>query len=307
MTLFLEGGRQVALEKLANNAISTLNGSINNAVTSLTVTSAADFPTSGNFHVIVEDEIMLVTAVSGTTFTVTRAQENTAGASHASGVDIALILTAQSILNLIQQYSKSPYLVFEPTGVDDEFDDANFSGWTKVANATPVVTETEAGSQLSLVHPGGGTASQYIAYMKATTVNIGDKIEICFRCAQYDENFAIFSAIMADGNTYGAGSQVHVSWSPQQNLLSMMSQSNYNSNLLNTTYSMQKGIGHVFLRLTYSGTNTFQGEVSVDGIGWYKFNTSFSRTITPTHVGFGFSKWGGANFALMSLEYFRKS
>jgi hypothetical protein len=297
----------MSLEKLANNAISTLNGAINNSVTSLVVTSAANFPSSGNFHVIVEDEIMLVTAVSGTTFTVTRAQESTTAASHASGVDIALILTAASILNLIRQYSKSPYLVFEPTGVDDEFDDSSFSGWTKVANATPVITESEDGSQLSLVHPGGGSAGQLIAYMKSTTINTGDKIEMCFRMAQYDENFAIVALVMADGATYGSGNQVLCTFSPQQNLLSMMSHTNYNSNASNTTYSMrQQGTGYVFLRLTYVSANTFKGEVSIDGIQWFTFNSSFSRTITPTHVGFAITKWGGSNFMLCTLEYFRK-
>lgn len=297
----------MALEKLANNAITTLNGGINNSTTSVVVTSAADFPTSGNFHVIVEDEIMLVTSVSGSTFTVVRAQESTSAASHSSGVDIALILTAESILNLIKQYSKSPYPVFEPTGVDDEFDDGTFSGWTKVANATPVITEAENGSQLSLLHPGGGGAAQFIAYMKATTVNVGDSIEMCFRMLQADENFAIVSLIMADGNTYGAGNQVHASWSPQQNLLSMMTQTNYNSNSVNSTVSMQKnGSGFVFLRLTYTASNTFKGEVSVDGIQWHAYNSSFSRTLTPTHVGFGLSKWGGTSFMLMTLEYFKK-
>lgn len=297
----------MALEKLANNAVSTLNGAINNSVTTVTVTSAADFPASGNFHVIVDDEIMLVTAVSGNDFTVTRAQESTSAASHSSGVDIALILTAQSILNLIQQYSKSPYPVFEPTGVDDEFDDASFSGWTKVANATPVITESEDGSQLSLYHPGGGSAAQFIAYMKSTTINTGDSIEMCFRMIHADENFAIVSLIMADGATYGAGNQVHVSWSPQQNLVSMMTQTNYNSNSTNTTASMQKnGSGYLFLRLTYVSSNTFKGEVSCDGIQWHVFNASFSRTLTPTHVGFGISKWGGTNFMQMTLEYFKK-
>lgn len=87
----------MVVEVYTNNASTTLNGTINNSVTSLVVTSATGFPTSGNFRIIVEDEIMLVTAVSGTTFTVTRAHEGTTGASHASGVAVTQVHTAGAI------------------------------------------------------------------------------------------------------------------------------------------------------------------------------------------------------------------
>jgi hypothetical protein len=86
-------------ERFTNNASTTLNGAINNAVTSLVVTSAATFPTAGNFRIRIDDEIMLVTAVSGTTFTVTRAQEGTAAASHSSGATVREVLTAEVIKN----------------------------------------------------------------------------------------------------------------------------------------------------------------------------------------------------------------
>lgn len=82
------------MEKFANLANSPLNGTINNIVTSLIVTSATSFPTSGNFRIRVDDEIMLVTAVSTNTFTITRAQEGTAAASHTNGVTVYHIFTA---------------------------------------------------------------------------------------------------------------------------------------------------------------------------------------------------------------------
>ncbi|WP_337187587.1 hypothetical protein [Phenylobacterium sp.] len=81
-------------EQFANLAQTTLNGSINNSVTSLTVASASGFPATGNFRIIVDSEIMLVTAVSGANFTVTRGYESSTAASHASGVNVTLIITA---------------------------------------------------------------------------------------------------------------------------------------------------------------------------------------------------------------------
>lgn len=85
------------MEKYTNNAQTTLNGAINNSVTSLVVTSAATFPTAANFRLRIEDEIMLVTAVSGTTFTVTRGIEGTTAASHPDQAPVRHILTAGAL------------------------------------------------------------------------------------------------------------------------------------------------------------------------------------------------------------------
>lgn len=81
------------LEQFANNYESTLNGAINNSVGSLVVTSATGAPSSGQFRLRIENEILLVTAVSGTTFTVTRGVEGTTAASHADGATLKLVLT----------------------------------------------------------------------------------------------------------------------------------------------------------------------------------------------------------------------
>src|ERR1700759_3411090 len=86
-------------EKFSNNAQDTLNGAINNSVTSLVVHSASLFPTAGNFHIVIDSEIMLVTAVASTTFTVARAQEGTSAASHSDGATVRHVLTAQWLLN----------------------------------------------------------------------------------------------------------------------------------------------------------------------------------------------------------------
>jgi hypothetical protein len=85
------------VEVYANNAATTLNGGINNVVTSLIVTSASGFPSTGNFRILVDAEIMLVTAVSGTTFTVTRGVESTTATTHGNGAAVTHILTAGSL------------------------------------------------------------------------------------------------------------------------------------------------------------------------------------------------------------------
>ena len=56
-------------EKFKNLASTTLNGDIDDTTTSVVVNSAMGF-SGGDFRILIESEIMKVTGVSGTTFTV---------------------------------------------------------------------------------------------------------------------------------------------------------------------------------------------------------------------------------------------
>lgn len=90
----------------ANSISTTLNGGINNAVTSITVTSSTGFPaTPFNAKIVAEganaSEIINVTNVAGTTWTVTRASESYAGSAsasaHGTGAAVQHVLTAASV------------------------------------------------------------------------------------------------------------------------------------------------------------------------------------------------------------------
>jgi hypothetical protein len=83
----------VRYERLVNNAKTTLNGGINAAVTSITVTDGSVFPAEGDYRVIVGEEIMLVTARSSNTLTVVRGIESTAAASHPDATNVTAIVT----------------------------------------------------------------------------------------------------------------------------------------------------------------------------------------------------------------------
>jgi hypothetical protein len=89
----------MATEKFANNASTTLNGAILDTSQSLVVTSASGFPTNPQFRLKIDNEILLVTGVSGTTYTVTRGQEGTSGVGHANGATVTHILTADTLVH----------------------------------------------------------------------------------------------------------------------------------------------------------------------------------------------------------------
>jgi hypothetical protein len=105
-------------ETFANNASSTLNGSITNSDLTLIVTSAASFPASARFRLLLgtnpsTGEIVLVTGVAGTTFTILRAQEGTSASSWPNATAVTHILTAGAINQLKQDVYSSNVIVDE--------------------------------------------------------------------------------------------------------------------------------------------------------------------------------------------------
>ncbi len=94
-------------EQIINSAASTLNGGIDNIVTSLTVNNGAVFPPSGNFRILIDSELMLCTARSGNVLTVTRGVESTSAASHSNGAAVTHVATALGLTNFIAEHSIS--------------------------------------------------------------------------------------------------------------------------------------------------------------------------------------------------------
>lgn len=76
----------------ANNCSTTLNGAINAAVTSITVTSQTCFPSTGVF--VIDAEYFIYTASTATTFTVTRGAFGSTAASHATAAAVRFTVSA---------------------------------------------------------------------------------------------------------------------------------------------------------------------------------------------------------------------
>lgn len=87
----------MAAEQYSNGAQSTLNAGIDDNDLSLVVDSATGFPASGDFRILIGTEILLVTGVSGTTFTVTRGAEGSVAAAHSGGAVVTQIITKGSL------------------------------------------------------------------------------------------------------------------------------------------------------------------------------------------------------------------
>jgi hypothetical protein len=86
----------MSAENFANGYTTVLQGAITAGATSLVVASASGAP-SVPFKLSIDAEIVKVTAVAGTTYTVTRAQEGTTAAAHADGATVENLITAEPL------------------------------------------------------------------------------------------------------------------------------------------------------------------------------------------------------------------
>lgn len=176
-------------EQFKNLASTTLNGDIDDTTTSVVVTSAMGF-TGGDFRVLIDSEIMKVTGVSGTTFTVVRHQEGTSAASHSSTTAVYHILTAGALDAHVQNdmasydtYASKPAAgtpgrIFLPTdGAFLERD--NGSTWEKFGPIWPM-TPPVAADFATWVNQGTATITDNKgAIYLQTNYNNGESLRIC--------------------------------------------------------------------------------------------------------------------------------
>ena len=157
----------------ANNCNTTLNGGITAVATSMVVTSATGFPSptgSQYFYCTLADaatqttiEIVKVTAVSGTTFTIVRGQDGTTGTIFASGAVVSLRLVRANLNDF-------------PKLDEDNIFTGNIStnnlleGYTAVTSAAGTTTLTTASTYYQKLT---GTLAQTFQLPDATSLPLG--------------------------------------------------------------------------------------------------------------------------------------
>lgn len=129
-------------ENFANTYQTTLNdaGGISAGDGSMIVTSATGSP-AVNFRVKIDSELILVTAKSGTTFTITRGIEGTTAASHSDGATVTHVLTARSLFLVPRVPTLLQSVKASADTPDDDFDGTALDGkWTVVDGSSGTVT-----------------------------------------------------------------------------------------------------------------------------------------------------------------------
>ena len=174
----------------ANNCNTTLNGGITAIATSMVVTSATGFPAptgSQYFYCTLADastqttiEIVKVTAVSGTTFTIVRGQDGTTGTIFSSGAVVSLRLVRASLQDF-PLLDEANTFTFAPT-----FNTALgvASGGTGVTSATG----TGAGAAVVLNQAPAINSPVITAYSTSTV-----PLKVCGLSGQFTELFDVYT------------------------------------------------------------------------------------------------------------------
>jgi hypothetical protein len=309
------------MEQYANDIQTTLNGAINNSVTSIVVTSATGFPTTGNFAILIDTELMIVTAVAGTTWTVTRAAEGTTAASHTNLSAVISVLSKRALIQLVKDANQSGAFstIFTPvqegrlwfnTDIPILYRDTGSvlspygplfpfvtpqTGWSWDNQGNATIDETSYGG-ISLQNPNPTNGQMHGRYRNAPTAPyiidffflprkpITSFWEFFFGWRDSSTNKLVVGGIAINSN-FNAGYGGHHVFLGKWNSTTSFN-SNYNSfGIVGTALSDCPK----FFRIKDDNTN-LSVYYSPDGINFTQIDTNRSRTnflATPNQIFFG--------------------
>lgn len=183
-------------EQYKNTPSTTLNGAINNSVTTITVTDGSVFPATGAFSLKCESEYMICTARATNVLTVVRAAEGSTAASHADAKDIISPLTARGLLALPARFNVRGIIGSRPTVGDagrvyncsddyvDFYDDG--TNWNAFGPSFSLVSPdssafTDLNSPTTVVDNGGikishaAASNSWVVHGKKKAIGSGDR------------------------------------------------------------------------------------------------------------------------------------
>lgn len=156
-------------ERHVNNTFSTLDvgGPLGSGVTVFDVADGSGFPSEGDFRVLVENELMLVTARSGATLTAVRGIEDTIAAEHPDGSTVRVIVTEGALEKHMSDFNAlyipngtPPFRLFKADGSPATRTDF---AWFNQGSAS---AEDLADGSILLTTPGGAgnnACGKYVA------------------------------------------------------------------------------------------------------------------------------------------------
>lgn len=249
----------MAFLKVKNRAFSTLASGVSDVATEWTVATGegALFPTTGDFHVTCEDEIVKCTSRTGDVLTVTRAQEGTAAAAHTAGKAVELRVTAGVIENIQSEHNTHKDLT---TGVHG-------AGANTILHSGS--TDVIGGAQLTQVF---GASAGRLSNLIVTPID-GEFLRVL------NAGASAFSGVI--NGSPSATSVVYDGESNENNLNGISSGATYWGRIIlhNTTRGNSRKIVSVDV-----GTNTITTESSTDD--WANNDVITCQSQTNTQAGY---------------------
>lgn len=94
----------IRFERLLNAAETTTNETLDDSETVITVTDGSVFPATGDYRLLIEDEVVLVTSRATDDLTVVRGADDTTAVAHSTGLTIKTVITRDAIKRYVQDF-----------------------------------------------------------------------------------------------------------------------------------------------------------------------------------------------------------
>lgn len=283
-------------ERLANDAESTLDGALTDSATTLNVLSATTFSSEGDFRIRVNDEIMLVTAVSTNTFTVERGIEGTTAVAQGSGDAICQILTKLGLETWVKENAdpyiltgKPPYRIADAAGdllTDTDF--TNFGGFVNGSKSTD-------GGIISVESAVKNSGNSLIVTGRSVPGSTPWELVACFNRSDGKSNNGSLGGICVYDQTSGGTKTVIFaveagSNNPKIAVYNMNSTTSFAGTVLTNTSKTGEGTDKIWMRIEDDGTNLIYS-YSHNGSQWVQLTSTLRGAFLnagggPTDYGF---------------------
>lgn len=298
-----------ANEQIVNDAETILSAAAGSGDGNVSVENATGFPAEGTFRIRIDNEILLVTAVSGNTFTTTRGQEGSAAADHVNGSQVVAIVTRDGINRLISERIHSLAPERPPFRIADANGDILTSTDFTVDNGSTLTLTDDPGGAIVLEQPTQGSTT--IAKILRTAPAAPYTIVGAFRITS-------LAVDTGDGGFFGplfryspGAETLRWAWRPFENLSTQQWRVEHHIN-----DAFQAGIGNYrrwdiktsciqWFKIEDNNTD-IKFHVSFDGV---HFIESFSegRTVTlggaPDQIGISIDNVGGFTSFIQLLAW----
>ena len=329
----------MALEQYSNGAQNSLASSVNNSSdpVSVTVNSATNFPSVGNFRIKIDSEILLVTSVSGATFTASRAQEGTTIASHSSGASVFHVVTKASLLKLLENahdyntYANRPAAgrkgsMYTPTDFEGirYYDDG--SAWQPVlqdgkliASGVPTTstlanwmnqeTATLTAPQdgfIRLKDVGDASNDDNRVIYKTTAVTTSLVVTTVGRLVASPQDTVSFGVAFSDGTKLAFAGFIRRADEVMKTYVSYFTDVNTYGGAAATERNVSPDRDWLWIKATYTyGTKNVKLEYSFDGTNWvFGCETTFAGLGTITRLGLFINNYNSLSGNNVFADYY---
>lgn len=294
------------LRRFSNNAlITTLAAPMTNSDLTASVSIVSGFPNTP-FAIRVDNEIMLVTDVTGSVFTVERGYDNTAKQAHILMTDVEHVAIADDFQHLWQEELVSPKFGY----IDDEFDDGVIgSEWYNVTPSGTATWTEDNGIVSALVADQSSTQlTGLVKSMDGIQIS-GVKLVTAMRLFYPSNQYLFGGLVFSDGTTVGNSLVTLSAYTSNTGLQLTMRGGQFNG-VSTTLFDVACGpqfFPWLYLRLSWLTSDLWSGEFSPDGVTWTDLNQgNQTHAITPTYMGMVASTWGNTTYdGIASFDFFR--